>query len=156
MTAGKRRRTSFALVLLALGVAGGFLLARYMPTAGESPRRVLLDLRRPVDSMGALFAFTIAEPGVVRVHVGLERCCEDTEARAAFGPLLPALRPHAVYEPDPALDTAFTVTPSAAPGRRFDLKKPGVYAVRIEPIPSAMGSEDEAIAAVKVEWIGGL
>ena len=69
MTTAARNRTVFTIVAVALGVAGGFLLARRMPTVGEEPPRVLLDMRLPVDSMGALFAFTLDRKASCRERV---------------------------------------------------------------------------------------
>lgn len=151
---GRGMRTAATLLILVLGGAGGFLLARWMPAAGERSPLVLLDAERPVGPGGTAFAFTLDRPGLVRVTAEVAACEPGKEIRGTFGPLLHAMRPHTVYEPDPARDTAFTVAPKAARSRTFDLEEPGLYAVRFEEIRAAMGSEMDPLVHVRVEWLG--
>ena len=120
-----------ALVLFgALGGCGG------EACRSEAAAPVLVDATLPMGPGGAAFAFTVTEPMSVDVQVELPM---ELEGQAVIGPLYAAMRPHLVYEPDAEEDRAFFVKGCSGAPQMFELPKAGMYAVRIAPIPTAMG-----------------
>ena len=105
----------------------------------------LLDVTLPMGTEGVAFAFTIDTPMSVDVRVDLPKMMEG---QVAVGPLYAAMRPHLVYEPDAADDQVFSVMGSPGTWHGVELKKPGMYAVRLAGIPTAMGEMTPMIHVV--------
>jgi hypothetical protein len=152
MTGGRRIQGMRCAPILATAIAlgagigtGWFLAVRTRPV--PEPRRVLVDTTLRLRSEGAFFPFTLDGPAAVTVEVHLP---EMLEAEVALGPLYAAMRPELVYEPDAEEDVRFPVRGCSTPPFSHRLEKAGPYAVRVPPIPTAMGMESEMFVSVRV------
>jgi len=130
---------SAALLCCLLAGCGGVAC----DATGEVP--ALLDVTLPMGPEGVAFPFTLNAPTSVDVRVDLPNMMQG---QAAIGPLYAAMRPHLVYEPDATEDEVFAVKGSPGAWHRVELKKAGMYAVRIASIPTAMGEMTPMIHVV--------
>ncbi len=106
----------------------------------------LLDAELVLRSEGTTYAFTVAEPGPVRVTIRLPRDCQH-DADVSLTPVYVAMRPGLVYEPDAKPEHRLKVPATGLRDARLELHHAGAYVLRIEPIPMAMGNEGMAPSA---------
>jgi hypothetical protein len=119
-----------------------------MQAATDAP---LVDARLPLRSEGLVVPFTLSAPGRVTIHVELPAMLESD---VAVGPLYVALRPHLVLEPEEREDRTHAINGCQTAAFTETFKKPGAYALRIPPIPTAMGMESEMFANVRITVVG--
>ena len=134
-------------VLLVIAFGGGYLLATCTAHDTVCGDFTILDAERILRSEGTDFMFTAPAPGQVEVLVALSANC-SSEATVRIGPLRTALRPDVVYEPELEPEHTLRVRAQAEP-RVLTLAEPGPYAVRLDPVPMAMGN-DGAPSTVRV------
>jgi hypothetical protein len=105
-----------------------------------------VDASQPLRAAGAFFPFTLAGPAQVRVEVVLPSMLEG---EVVVGPLYAATRPELVYEPDAGEDRSFHVKGCHDRPWVGRFEHGGAYAVRVPPIPTAMG-QAETVVQVRV------
>ena len=139
-------------VAFAVGIVVGLLL--WLPWmlmgdgAGDS---VLVDARLPLRSEGLVIPFTVAANTTVEVDLDLPAMLD---CKASIGPLYLAMRPDVILEPELREDRERTFTGCETPIFRETFAKPGIYAIRIPSIPTAMGMESEMFVDVRITKIG--
>ena len=137
-------------VVLTLGAVLGWALSERLAgdRAGNSTGElVLVDATLPLRSEGAFFPFTLQGPSDVRVSVHLP---EMLDGDIAVGPLYAAMRPTLIYETEAREDVRYPVHGCSTEPLTHRFEKPGAYAVRIPPIPTAMGMESKMFVTVEV------
>ena len=139
-------------VAFAVGIVVGLLL--WLPWmlmgdgAGDS---VLVDARLPLRSEGLVIPFTVGAKTTVEIDLDLPAMLD---CKASIGPLYLAMRPDVILEPEPREDRERTFTGCETPIFHETFIKPGVYAIRIPSIPTAMGMESEMFVDVRITKIG--
>ena len=139
------------LLALAAGLLLGAVLGVYVgapwigPGAAGEP--VLVEARLPLRSEGLVIPFTVPASSSVRVDLDLPAMLESD---VVVGPLYLALRPAVVLEPEPREDRTHHITGCETAPFVETFEKPGAYAVRVPPIPTAMGMESEMFVTVRI------
>lgn len=149
MSRGRARRRMY--VAFAAGIAVGLLLWLPWwlggPEGGRRPEHVLVDARLPLRSEGLVIPFTVAAGTTVAIDLDLPAMLE---CKASLGPLYLALRPEPILEPEPHEDRVQHFEGCETPVVEHTFAKAGSYAIRIPPIPTAMGMESEMFVDVRI------
>ena len=149
MTRVPARRRMYVAFLV--GVLVGLLL--WLPWSLPAPERptdgarVLVDARLPLRSEGLVIPFTVAAGTTVAIDLDLPAMLE---CQATVGPLYLALRPEPILEPEPREERTHRFHGCETPVFEETFRKAGAYAIRIPPIPTAMGMESEMFVDVRV------
>ena len=139
-----RLAAATAILLLAFGGAIGWLFAGGARTDTETGVRTVLEGAQVLRAEGTDFPFTLRVAGPASVLVTLSEHC-TSEATVTLGPLRTALRPDPVYEPEAEAEHTFKVRAGAGP-TRIEFRSSGPYVLRIEPVPMAMGNDQEPVS----------
>jgi hypothetical protein len=126
-----------AACLCVIGYAAWFA---FFSAAHPAREVTLLDASLPLRSEGTTWTFTADRPGAVTLVVVMPAGCTK-DGRLWVHPLHLALRPDPVYEPDPEPEHVIDVPAAGLGPTRLELRRPGAYVVRMEPIPMAMAHE---------------
>ena len=133
------------LVLIVLGGALAVVSWKEPPPAQRIPA-ILLDAEKPLRADGAEFQFTLNTPSRVEVAVHLPM---DLQGHATFGLPGPAGPRDVAYRPDARDSIRFKIQGHMDEPIEEVLLAVGIYTLRIEPIPVAMGAYPRVHAIVK-------
>lgn len=149
MTPRRRRARRRMYVAFVVGIVVGLLLWLPWMLMGdtEDVDAVLVDARLPLRSEGLVIPFTVAANTTVEIDLDLPAMLD---CKASIGPLYLAMRPDVILEPELREDRERVFTGCETPIFRETFVKPGVYAIRIPSIPTAMGMESEMFVDVRI------
>ena len=110
----------------------------------ETRPRVLLDATTRLGVDGAWLGFTLDAPGTVEIRAELP---PGVSTEVVWGPLGPALPGQDPLAPDSTRAERARIRGDEGPVIRKEAASPGLYVVRIAPVPVAMG---ETLPTVRV------